>query len=485
MKHKHLFFLIAILAFVGMVNAQVIFYQSFGSHATGTNPNVLDADGITYTRSQTTVALSQNSPSNGYEGATGQANALLYATNGSLTISGISTLGYDDVTLSFGHWISAAAGGTRVEYSVDGTNWVNLNFARTGTAWTLFTLDGIPSVANLILRFTYTGGATNARIDDVKLYGDSSFDYPDGVPVTVGSNTITVSGGNANNGSGSIPSIPNQNVSYTGLTFELDDTVSLYTINIQTTALWGAYHQNGSWHASENMGGLVSFDIDPSAKGLVEIAVILGDQDPTLPIELSSFTAVPNAQYFVELHWTTQSETNVACFRVYRSENMSLKDAVMFNAFIPATNTSVTQHYTFVDQEIYADGTYYYWLENVDMNGTSQFHGPVIATVIHGEPGAPAIVPTVSGIEKVYPNPFNPSTSINYMLDKDAAVSIKVYNVRGQMMSSLFEGSKEAGFHSVVWNGTTDSGTELPSGIYTVTVKIGSDIHSRRVVLSK
>ncbi|MEF3694311.1 MAG: LamG domain-containing protein, partial [Candidatus Cloacimonadota bacterium] len=132
----------------------------------------------------------------------------------------------------------------------------------------------------------------------------------------------------------------------------------------------------------------------------------------TLPIELSSFTAVPNAQYFVELHWITQSETNVAGFRVYRSETPYLENAVMFNTFVPAHNTSSTQVYTYVDEEIFASGTYYYWLENVDMTGSTQFHGPVIATVTYGEPSTPPAIPaTANGIQKIFPNPFNPTTS--------------------------------------------------------------------------
>lgn len=211
-----------------------------------------------------------------------------------------------------------------------------------------------------------------------------------------------------------------------------------------------------------------------------------GEGPETLPIELSSFTAIPNAQYFVELHWITQSETNVAGFRVYRSETPYLENAVMFNTFVPAHNTSSTQVYTYVDEEIFASGTYYYWLENVDMTGSTQFHGPVIATVTYGEPSTPPAIPaTANGIQKIFPNPFNPTTSIQYSVVEEAAVRINVYNLRGQLISKVFDGSMAPGTHTATWNGVADNGSELSSGIYTVTVKIGNETHIQRVVLSK
>ncbi len=247
----------------------------------------------------------------------------------------------------------------------------------------------------------------------------------------------------------------------------------------------------GNW-SFEETSGVTAYDTSGEGKDGVyanftnPIWVPGNDNVETLPIELSSFTAVPNAQYFVELHWITQSETNVAGFRVYRSNTPYLDDAEMFSTFVEAHNTSDTQFYTFVDEEIYASGTYYYWLENVDMTGNTQFHGPVIATVTYGDPNTPPEIPAVeNGIQKIFPNPFNPTANIMYTLVEDAAVSVNVYNLRGQLISNVFSGTKQAGTHTVAWNGVADSGTELSSGIYTVTVKIGNKLHSQRVVLSK
>lgn len=254
----------------------------------------------------------------------------------------------------------------------------------------------------------------------------------------------------------------------------------------------GAYpNMIGNWSFEETSGVTAydtsDYDKDGTYANFTTPIWTPGNENiDTLPIELSSFTAVPNAQYFVELHWITQSETNVAGFRVYRSTTPFIQDAVMFNTFVEAHNTSETQFYTFVDEEIYASGTYYYWLENVDMSGNTDFHGPVIATVTIGDPSTPPEIPAIqSGIQKIFPNPFNPTTNIMYTMLEDAAVSVKVYNLRGQLISKLYEGNNVAGTHTVAWNGVADNGTELSSGIYTVLVKIGNKTHSQRVVLSK
>lgn len=64
-------------------------------------------------------------------------------------------------------------------------------------------------------------------------------------------------------------------------------------------------------------------------------------------------------------------------------------------------------------------------------------------------------------MEQNYPNPFNPTTSITYALPVDAVVSIEVYNVLGQKVSQLVEGTMTAGYHNVSFDASS-----LASGIY-------------------
>jgi len=79
-------------------------------------------------------------------------------------------------------------------------------------------------------------------------------------------------------------------------------------------------------------------------------------------------------------------------------------------------------------------------------------------------PGLP--IPKAFALGQNYPNPFNPSTRISYQLPEEAQVSLKVHNLRGQVVRELVQGVKEAGSYSVQWNGRDEGGRTVSSGIY-------------------
>ena len=83
------------------------------------------------------------------------------------------------------------------------------------------------------------------------------------------------------------------------------------------------------------------------------------------------------------------------------------------------------------------------------------------------QPTSPAI-PDELSLGQNYPNPFNPSTRIEIGIPEKyhEPVSLKIYNVRGQLVRTVFEGIKPAGFHSFAWDGTDERGTSVASGIY-------------------
>ncbi|MBK6915345.1 MAG: T9SS type A sorting domain-containing protein [Ignavibacteriales bacterium] len=84
-----------------------------------------------------------------------------------------------------------------------------------------------------------------------------------------------------------------------------------------------------------------------------------------------------------------------------------------------------------------------------------------------------------------YPNPFNPSTSISYGLNEDADVSIIIYNALGLEIATLVNNSLPKGFHSVVWNGTDNSGNQVTSGIYFYRMVTGSFVETKKMILLK
>jgi len=236
----------------------------------------------------------------------------------------------------------------------------------------------------------------------------------------------------------------------------------------------------GAFDVSSNPRWLNAF----VSESLTKASYTITTDSHTLPIELSSFTAVASNANLVELKWTTQSETNLTGFYVYRSDTNVVGTAQIISPIIHATNTSSTAHYAFLDSEVEA-GTWYYWLQNMDINGHFAFHGPVIATVNPtSDPGTPAIE-YQTGIHKIYPNPFSHRTSISYNLTDKSSVDLKIFNTRGMLVRTIYLGEKNLGMHSVDWDGTDSLGKDCATGIYYIRLGVGAKTSIAKVFLVK
>ena len=89
-------------------------------------------------------------------------------------------------------------------------------------------------------------------------------------------------------------------------------------------------------------------------------------------------------------------------------------------------------------------------------------------------------LPTVYALHHNYTNPFNPTTSIDITLDTDANVSVKVFNVMGQLVQTLAEGQMEASVYSLTWNAS-----DAPSGMYFVRAEAATDVVTQKLMLVK
>ena len=100
---------------------------------------------------------------------------------------------------------------------------------------------------------------------------------------------------------------------------------------------------------------------------------------PTL-INLSSFDATPKSKS-INLYWTTESETDNAGFNLYRAATEDGNYIKINDSLIPAQGTSTQgASYEFIDNNVQNRKTYWYKLEDIDLNGISTMHGPVSAT---------------------------------------------------------------------------------------------------------
>ena len=91
-----------------------------------------------------------------------------------------------------------------------------------------------------------------------------------------------------------------------------------------------------------------------------------------------------------------------------------------------------------------------------------------------------ANLPEEFSITNIYPNPFNPITTINYGMQKNAAVKILIYNIVGEEIASLVNTYQTAGLHSVVWNADMHSG-----GMYLVKMIAGRHVYTKKLMLIK
>jgi membrane-bound inhibitor of C-type lysozyme len=84
-----------------------------------------------------------------------------------------------------------------------------------------------------------------------------------------------------------------------------------------------------------------------------------------------------------------------------------------------------------------------------------------------------------------YPNPFNPSTTIKYSVKDNAHVSLKIYNVAGQLVRTLVNSDMKAGAYTEIWNGRSDSGNPVSSGVYFYKLVTKNFTMTKKMVLLK
>ncbi len=90
----------------------------------------------------------------------------------------------------------------------------------------------------------------------------------------------------------------------------------------------------------------------------------------------------------------------------------------------------------------------------------------VINVYVPNAASAPEGIPTRTGLTLTRPNPFQPSTTIQYALAKPVHVRMVIYDVAGRVVRTLVNEDRPAGYQSVIWNGRDDRGASVPSGIY-------------------
>ncbi|MEX2191318.1 MAG: T9SS type A sorting domain-containing protein, partial [Bacteroidota bacterium] len=222
------------------------------------------------------------------------------------------------------------------------------------------------------------------------------------------------------------------------------------------------------------------FQGDPNSVG--------GAGNTSLPVQLTSFTVSSN-RLDASLHWTTATELSNYGFEIERrrisqiptdthrfgSENDAVGSATSWSqiAFVQGSGTSSSpKEYFFVDK-LTTPGRYAYRLRQVDFDGTFAYSFAAEAEV--------GIAPNELILGSNYPNPFNPTTNIEFTLPEPGRAVLQVFNMIGQHVATLFDGPADGGrIYQVAF-----SASSLPTGLYFYRLEYGNQSVVKRMMLVK
>ncbi|RMF59440.1 MAG: T9SS C-terminal target domain-containing protein [Calditrichaeota bacterium] len=92
-------------------------------------------------------------------------------------------------------------------------------------------------------------------------------------------------------------------------------------------------------------------------------------------------------------------------------------------------------------------------------------------------------IPNSFQLNQNYPNPFNPTTTIEFHLSNSARVRLEIFNTLGQRIRELVNGFRIAGVYQITWDGTSDNGQSVASGIYLYRLQVGDFTQCQKMLL--
>ena len=216
------------------------------------------------------------------------------------------------------------------------------------------------------------------------------------------------------------------------------------------------------------MSGTGFFNVTPPS---IDRLKMLINYDAVLSAELTSFGARVSGSSVV-LNWQTASEINNQGFEVQRkTKNTSWENLGFVNG---VGNTTETQSYTFVDETV-TSGSYTYRLKQIDFDGTYSYSNEVEVDMAVSD----------FHLYQNYPNPFNPSTSVKFSVPSEGLVTVKVHDMLGQEITTLFSENVSAGVKTLNWNGKDNNGNDMSSGSYICRMTAGDFSQSVKMILLK
>ncbi len=248
----------------------------------------------------------------------------------------------------------------------------------------------------------------------------------------------------------------------------------------------------GSTTTNPNIFGTYSIDIPAGIYDVVATldgyetitvydVVIISDQTTYVDFVLTYLAAPINlegelAGCYVTLDWEqsgTDNSREFSHYNIYRNVDegaFSLLDTTLVFAYVDSL--SETGDYGYYVTAMYA--------QNNQSNPTETIIIEYLQTDTENE-----LIPVATTLNGNYPNPFNPETTIKFNLKENSKVTIEIYNIKGQKVKTLMNDVKNAGYHSVIWDGKDDKGKNVTSGIFLYRMKADKYSSTRKMILLK
>ncbi len=225
-------------------------------------------------------------------------------------------------------------------------------------------------------------------------------------------------------------------------------------------------------------GSITSFGVDQNNElYLVSFNGRIYNFVPTvIPVELGTFNASVIEGNKVKLEWFTLSELNNNGFSIERSnDGVNFREIFFINGNGTTTNRNT---YSYIDQNV-DYGVYYYRLKQVDHDGSFTYLN--VVTVDLG-------LPTRFELKQNFPNPFNPSTKISFVVPKGTKgnVKLKVFDLLGNEIATLFDEPKSAGVYEIEFTANSYGDTAgLKSGVYIYQLSAENFSQARKMIYIK
>jgi hypothetical protein len=189
-----------------------------------------------------------------------------------------------------------------------------------------------------------------------------------------------------------------------------------------------------------------------------------------LPVEATSFTATNNGAS-TQLRWTTATEVNSYNFEIER-RLIGTSGYKKVGTVQAAGISNATRTYEFNDANM-EPGCYLYRLKMNDNDGSYSYFGNAEVNI--------GLAAKKLSLMNNYPNPFNPSTNIEFTLPENGYVTLKVYNIIGQQVAILYNGMAKADENNKV----TFDASRLSSGIYFSILEFNNKLLAKKMILTK